>query len=69
MLFRSPPAEMERQLLEIMAVTDADLEQLADARAAAVRVYLLQPGTLDAARLSAATERKKAGTRAFLNLQ
>ncbi len=66
---KTPPAEMERQLLEIMAVTDADLEQLADARAAAVRVYLLQPGTLDAARLSAATERKKAGTRAFLNLQ
>ncbi len=66
---KTPPEEMERQLLEIMPVTEADLAQLAAARAAAVRDYLLQPGTLDPTRLTIQPEPNHTTPRALLTLQ
>ncbi len=63
------PEEMERQLLEIIPITETDLAGLAAARATAVRDYLLQPTTLDPARLTVVPDPKPAASRVHLTLQ
>ena len=47
----TPSATQEAQLVATYAVTDADLETLASARALAVQTYLLQSGQVKAGQL------------------
>jgi hypothetical protein len=50
-------ADMEKKLIEVMAVTPDDFKKLMDDRAAAVQSYLLQTGKVEPARLTVAASK------------
>jgi uncharacterized protein DUF748 len=70
---RTEAEEIEMRLLNSIAVSDADFQALAAARAKAVREYILQKGTVEADRIFLVESQpggvKSQGNRAYLQLK
>ena len=62
-------AEIERQYMNWLKLTDDDYRALADARAKAIHQHLINNTTLDPTRLSIATAPERKGSRVYFNLQ